>query len=87
MPVPGEDNMYYTIEAWCQLHHWRMNNVQKISLGRRATRISKLCGYDKYMVLNAKYNKVGSYHIEVLQQLIRPSPRPYSKSTQNNLFD
>lgn len=63
------DSAHYSISGYASLHKKKVPTSTANGLGRRAAALSKQQGYPVGQVPDAKYGSVGSYHVDVLQQV------------------
>lgn len=66
------DQQYYTITGYANLMGIRgVSREIAASLGRKASKMSKKQGYHIGKEYDAKYGKVNTYHVDVLQEVFR----------------
>ena len=64
------DPEFYTIMAWARILGIPLSLNKAGNLGKRATRISLQLGYDVHKVLDPRFGHVGSYHTDILEQVM-----------------
>ena len=66
------ENDYFTVSGYGKLVGTPIHTAEAIRLGKLATKLSNQAGVGVGSIKDARYGTVGTYHADILKQIINP---------------